>query len=226
MEGLGPVDLFATKGVEYLIVIGFLIVLTAYWRLLSRPAPEPRAVRVERRGWFTLKDGVYFHQGHSWAAPAGGDVVSVGMDDFAHKLLGKPDAFRLPPVGSKLRQGERAWTVKIDSKAIGVLSPVDGKVVGINPAILDSPELANHDPYDEGWLMKVRVQDPARAAKNLLSGRLARAWMEATAERLREMRAGELGVVLPDGGFPVDGFARCLSPDRWDELAEQFLLIR
>jgi hypothetical protein len=57
-----------------------------------------------------------------------------------------------------------------------------------------------------------------------MSGDLARAWMAQTVERLRQMPAGELGVVMPDGGEPVHGFVRLLDPERWDQVAREFLL--
>ena len=239
MESL--VDPFATKGIEYLIAITFLLLLVGFWRVLSQPAGLARlpvgglaagaTFRPAPEGWFTLRDGHFFHQGHTWAAPDGegaeaSDIVKVGMDDFAQKLIGEPSAIDLPPVGSSLRQGERAWTVDVDSGSVSMVSPVDGVVLSLNPEVEDRPGLVSRAPYDDGWLMKVRVSHPEALRKNLLSGRLAKAWMEDTKERLRTFSSDTLGVLLPDGGVPVQGFARALSPDGWVELAEEFLLSR
>jgi glycine cleavage system H lipoate-binding protein len=232
MESL--VDPFATKGIEYLIAVTFLLLLVGFWKLLSRPAgltlrPIDRlipagAFRPAPEGWFALPDGHFFHQGHSWAVPEETDTVRVGMDDFAQKLLGEPSSIDLPPVGAELRQGERAWRVGVDSGSVTMLSPVDGWVLAVNPKIGDQPDLVTHSPYDEGWLIKVRVRDPEALPKNLLSGRMALAWMEDTKERVRTYSSATLGVLLPDGGVPVQGFARALSPDGWVQFAEEFLL--
>lgn len=238
MESL--VDPFATKGIEYLIAVAFLLLLVGYWRMLSRPAGLARpaaglvsgaALRAAPEGWFALREGHFFHQGHTWAAPesgtsdaAEGAVVRVGMDDFAQKLIGEPSSIHLPPVGASLNQGERAWKVDVDSGSVGMVSPVDGVVLSVNPEVGDRPDLVTHAPYDDGWLMRVRVRDPGTFRKNLLSGALAAAWMEDTKERLRTFSSDTLGVLLPDGGVPVQGFARALSPDGWIELAEEFLL--
>jgi glycine cleavage system H lipoate-binding protein len=230
MGDAGSIDIFATKGIEYLIVVGYLIVLVGVWNLLTSSSDQREAARATRQriarpsGWIELKDGFYFHQGHSWAVPVHGPAVRVGMDDFAQKLLGKPAAIELPDVGSSLKQGEPAWVVEVDSQRVDMLSPVDGEVTAVNRGVLDSPELVCGDPYGTGWLLEVRVPSPKRVFRNLLTGKLARMWMEATVEKVRSMRAGELGIVLPDGGFPVSGFARALSPDRWDEVAREFLL--
>ncbi len=225
-------DLFATKGMEYLIVIAYLVVLVIFWRLLQVPGglggvrrAVPRAAATVGR-WFDVRDGYFFHQGHSWALPDGGngETVRVGMDDFAGRLIGRPDAIALPGVGERLQQGERAWEISAEGASIPMLAPVDGEVVAVNAAVLERPELASRDPYENGWLLEVKVDDRDRLSRNLLSGRLARQWMETVAERLRLQQVGDLGYVLPDGGTPVDGFARALAPDRWDELARELLL--
>ncbi len=72
--------------------------------------------------------------------------------------------------------------------------------------------------------MKLQVENTKAAFTNLLSGRLARAWNEATVDRLHHLQAGELGLLMPDGGLPVDGFVRVLAPESWDELARDFFL--
>jgi hypothetical protein len=105
-----------------------------------------------------------------------------------------------------------------------MLSPVDGEVVAVNTDVVGSPMLVNSEPYDRGWLLKVKTPDPAAPARNLLSGTLARAWLDGVTERLRETRTGELGLMLPDGGFPVNGFARALDPEGWDRVARELLL--
>ncbi len=229
MQGVESVDLFATKGIEYLLVIGYLAVLIAFWRLMSLPTARPqpasrRAVARRASDWFDVRDGIYFHQGHGWAAPEDDNVVTVGMDDFSQRLLGPPAAIELPPVGVRLKQGERGWSLRLDDRSIGMLSPVDGEVVAVNEALQADPALVNADPYEKGWLMKVRLPRPESVRRNLLTGGVARAWMADTVEKLRTMRSGELGVVMPDGGMPVEGFVRLIAPEDWVEVAREFLL--
>lgn len=226
MEGMGAVDIFATKGIEYLIVIGFLAALMFYWKLLGQTEPDVAVVPGGRsgRGWFVAPRDYLFHPGHTWAAPEGDRVFRVGMDDFAQQLVGEPSALELPSPGQQLRQGELGWTVKVGSRAVRMLSPVDGVVESINPGVGGSPGIVNDDPYEAGWLVKVRVADPEQPRRNLLSADMARGWLDRAAEGLRTMWTQELGVALPDGGAPVKGFGRAMSDDHWDELAEELLL--
>jgi glycine cleavage system H lipoate-binding protein len=223
-------DIFATKGLEYLIVIGYLLLLMGVWRLLSPPklarALGMRSPRkpVASHQWFALPDGVFYHQGHGWAAPTEGDTVRVGMDDFAQRLVGTPDAIALPHVGERLEQGVEGWALQFGAERIAMVSPVNGEVVSVNPALGDSLDMVNADPYGRGWLCEVRVSSPRAAFKNLLSGDLARSWMHQVVERLRQMPTASLGVVMPDGGVPVSGFARVIAPDDWTNVARDLLL--
>jgi glycine cleavage system H lipoate-binding protein len=81
-------------------------------------------------------------------------------------------------------QGEKGWSLRAGSKTIDMLSPVDGKVVGINEGLLKSPENIGKDPYDKSWLLEVQAPKISANLKNLLSGGLARKWMEGVRESL------------------------------------------
>jgi glycine cleavage system H lipoate-binding protein len=222
-------DIFATKGPEYLIVIAYLVLLVLAARYLApAPVPQTAGARRARRGlsvpWFSLKEGFRFHQGHTWAAEADGEVVTVGVDDFAAQLVGAPDALELPGVGTDVRQGAQGWRLRAGDRTLAMLSPVNGRVVAVNQAVLDTPQLATDDPYGAGWLLKVRAPDQKLSLRNLLSGELAAAWMRQTVERLRALPAGGLGTVMPDGGVPVRGFGRALSQEEWDVVTREFFL--
>jgi glycine cleavage system H lipoate-binding protein len=223
---MGVTNIFETKGIEYLLVIGYLVVLVGIWWLLREPAPAAAVARQERRvgGWFTLPEEYCFHQGHAWAIPENENVVKVGMDDFAHKLLGRPDAVKLPQLGTRLLQGERGWEIMVGSTLVGMLSPVEGEVVGVNYEVVDSPEILCSDPYHRGWLLRVRVPEQRRSQRNLLCGNLAQAWLE---EQLRAMRV-DLGLVLSELGPPTGchGFAQAVAPDDWHEVASGLLLTK
>lgn len=221
-------DPFATKGSEYLLVCAFLPLLVWYWRMLRGPMdpavqPAPAVDRTGMGHWFELSPGAFYHPGHSWAAPGDKDLLRVGMDDFAQKLIGRPTRIVLPRQGERVVQGASAWQVQVDAKTVEVLSPVSGVVVARNDAVADVPGLVNRDPYGDGWLLDVWAETKPNLT-SLMHGDLARAWMDVTLEALRKRMSPPLGVVMQDGGRPVDGIARALSPDSWDEVARDFLL--
>ena len=156
--------------------------------------------------------------------PQGAELVKVGVDDFAQKLVGRSNRINLPKVGSRIEQGDVGWKLGIDAKTIDMLSPVTGDVVAVNKDIVKNPDLVNQDPYGKGWLMMVKPDNQRAAVKNLLKGKLAKSWMEETADILREKMGSDLGVVYQDGGLPISGIAKALAPDEWDKMASEFLL--
>lgn len=225
MESFRFVDIFATKGIEYIIVMAFLAAFIYFSRYLAyRPAAEKQGGAAGSMGYFRIPEGLFYHQGHGWLRPEPDSIGVVGMDDFAHKLVGPVDAVELPGVGARLAQGDKAWSLVVGSVKIPMLSPVDGEVVAVNPEALRSPAALGADPYGKGWLFKVRSPRIAADIRNLLSGKLARAWMENALGTLHPMNPEHLGPVLQDGGLPVEGLARILGGDRWDELARTHLL--
>lgn len=225
MEGIRFIDIYATKGLEYLIVIAFLAAFVVFCRYMSRPreaaamaAPGSDVTR------FRVPEGLFYHQGHSWLRPEQGSIGVVGLDDFAQKLVGKVDSLRLPAVGSSLTQGGKGWSLMIDSTPISMLSPIDGEVVEVNRAVERSPEILKDDPYGKGWLLKVKSPRMHADTHNLLSGKVARAWMENALDKLQPLHPDSPGPVLADGGLPVEGLARILGGKSWQDLARTHLL--
>ena len=221
-------EFMATKGIEYVMAIGYLLLLIPFWWLVARErgadAGAALAPVQAMRSWFNLPEGLHFHRGHAWAVPERDGLFRVGIDDFAQRLVGRADALDLPRPGTVVEVGTPGMKLKVDGHAVKVLSPVGGEVVETNPDALRDPRVVCDDPYGTGWLMKVRVPRPALALSNLLSGKVARAWMDEAAETLSSLMGPKLGPVLQDGGVPVSGFARELSPQEWPRIAEELLL--
>jgi glycine cleavage system H lipoate-binding protein len=232
MEGFHYVDIFATKGIEYIIVLGFLFILIYFWGRLNRQQTAAAAAgggkqtAISLVDWFHLADNYHYHQGHTWAAPAEQNSLRVGVDDFVQKLIGKVDKIRLPEKGSVLRQGETGFTFEVDGRTIPVLAPVDGEVTRINTELLKDTEKMQQDPYGSGWLFEVRPKDLKRNMSQLFTGNMAKAWLQHQVDRISELMTARMGVVLQDGGAIAPGFARELEPENWDDLTREFLLTK
>ncbi len=225
MEGFSFVDIFATKGIEYIIVMAFLAVFIYFSRYLGYRTPEPGTAAVGRPvSYFRVPEGYHFHQGHSWLRKEPNSIGVVGLDDFAQKLVGRVESVELPRVGYHVAQGEKGWSLVVDSIAIPMLAPAGGEVVAVNQEVLRSPDILSEDPYGKGWLFKVRSPRIEAETRHLLSGKVARAWMEDAIEKLRPANPENLGPVLADGGFPIEGIAQAIGGERWDKLARTHLL--
>jgi len=208
----------AVKAIEYLLAVSYLLLFIPFWRFVNGAT----VAQAFAMGWFQVPENVHLHRGHSWARTFGG-AVAVGLDDFAHKMIGPLDDVQFPAVGTSLRQGQKAFTVVADGKSFDVVSPVDGNVVAVNEVVRAHPADAVRDPYGTGWLLKVEPRWLTANLKNLVSGDTARRFLDAAAEVLAGRMSPELGVVLQDGGTPVHGIAREIDPEHWDTLVRTSL---
>jgi glycine cleavage system H protein len=173
---------------------------------------------------FRVPDGVMFHPGHAWVRADGPGLATVGIDDFAQQLVGPVAALNLPPIGASLEQGAQGWGLRADSKGVAMLSPVTGRVVAVNDALLTNPAVVNRDPFGAGWLMKIESPRLAADAKQLLHGRRARDLMSSSWDELSTLLSPQAGLVMHDGGAPLSGFARGVDEKNWDAIARRFLL--
>jgi glycine cleavage system H lipoate-binding protein len=216
---------FMVLGVTFLPVIGIFVgipVLGLAWHFLT-----PKAFVIERIAGFLVPNNLMYHRGHAWARVEANDIITVGMDDFAVKLLGSVDSISLPEKGAKVKQGSPGWLIEADSRAIRMLSPVEGEVVAINREVVNSPALAFGDPYGKGWLLKVTNSNPAANLANMVPTAMIGKWLEEIRETFSCLLRGQAAAGLhQDGGEPVSGLARAVDPQRWDDVAREFLLTK
>jgi glycine cleavage system H protein len=97
---------------------------------------------------------------HEWAALEDNNRVRVGISDFAQDALGDVVYVNLPDEGTEVRAGEAVGEVESTKSVSDIFSPVSGRVVERNQALMDSPELVNQEPYGEGWMVVIEMSDP------------------------------------------------------------------
>src|SRR5579859_2403743 len=184
---------------------------------------EPRMVPPVVAG-FEVPPNIRFHAGHTWALSESRDLVRVGMDDFASKLIGKIESIALPQRGRWVRQGQKIWTIFRDGKSVDMVSPIEGTVTDVNEAVVKNPELARKDPYGEGWLLTVQAPDSKINFRNLMGGSLARLWTESSALRLHSRMPAMAGALAQDGGVAVDDISAHMPDEDWATLTKEFFL--
>ena len=104
---------------------------------------------------------------HEWVR-TDGDEVTVGITDYAQHALGDVVFVDLPDVGRTLEQGDSFGAVESVKAASDIYAPVAGEVTAVNDTLVDSPEMVNAEPYEGGWLIKLRPRDLEADRGNLL----------------------------------------------------------
>ena len=88
------------------------------------------------------------------------DVATIGISDYAAGELGDIVYLELPETGSKVSQMDPIGTIEAVKTVADIFSPVSGEVVEVNEDVASNPEIVNKDPYDEGWFIKIKMNDP------------------------------------------------------------------
>jgi glycine cleavage system H protein len=103
-----------------------------------------------------------YHPEHDWAR-IDGDEATFGITWYAQDALGEVVFYEPPEVGAEVKKDSAYAEVESVKAVSDVYAPLSGEIVAVNDQLSDSPERINEDPYGEGWLVKVRLADPAEA---------------------------------------------------------------
>ena len=104
--------------------------------------------------------GLLYHLGHDWARIEG-DEATLGITWYAQDSLGELVHFEPPPGGHRLVRDASYGEVESVKAVSDLIAPLSGEVLEVNQAVVDAPEIANSDPYGEGWLVRIRLTEPA-----------------------------------------------------------------
>lgn len=119
---------------------------------------------------------------HEWLRVDGDDasLATVGITDFAQDELGDVVFVALPQVGTRATPGQAFGEIESVKTVSELFAAVSGEVVAVNEALADHPELVNHSPYEEGWMIRIRLSDPSEV-DSLLDAEAYRATLPAGA---------------------------------------------
>jgi len=108
-----------------------------------------------------------YTQEHEWVSLEEDGTATIGITDFAQSELGDIVYVELPQEGDALIQMESFGTIEAVKTVSDLYAPVSGQVLGVNPQLVDAPTLINESPYDDGWLLRVKLSDPGELEKLL-----------------------------------------------------------
>jgi len=136
---------------------------------------------MEIRG-YNMPEELYYEENHFWVKDEG-DVLVMGMDDFAQTLAGEIVFVQLPDEGKQLKVGKKF--AKIESgKWLGkVFAPVSGELVAVNEELETNPGLINDDCYGTGWIYKIRPDDKTELENLMHDQESIDKWLEAEIEK-------------------------------------------
>ena len=131
---------------------------------------------------FSVKTGYLYTRDDFWADVENSKAV-VGVGDFLQKVKGDVVFLETIESGTTVKQGQEIGKIETIKATFGILSPVTGRVVEVNPELESSPNLINEEPYGAGWLYRIELENIETDKKNLLQ---ADTYFELMKEKIAE----------------------------------------
>ncbi|KIX14921.1 glycine cleavage system protein GcvH [Dethiosulfatarculus sandiegensis] len=134
---------------------------------------------------YNVPEDLYYDENHFWVK-VDGDMLTIGMDDFAQKLAGDIVYVQLPDPGKKLKKGKKLAKVESGKWLGKLISPVNGVLEDVNDDLEINPGLINQDCYGEGWMYKVKANDVAELEDLIKGADAIEKWVLADVEKYKE----------------------------------------
>lgn len=156
-------------------------------------------------------DKLFYHRGHTWVRPESDGTLTVGLDELAHHLIGRPDTVELPAKGSEIESNGIAWRMYKNGHEIRVRAPIDGTVVSTGGA-------------EDEWYLKLRPRQPLDLG-HLLRQAEVPGWLSSELDRLQlQLSASKDQPCLADGGTLMPELMDALPAADWDTVLEATFL--
>ena len=134
---------------------------------------------------YNMPDELYYEENHYWIREEG-DLLLMGMDDFAQKMAGDIVYVQLPDEGKTLKKGKKFAKVESGKWLGKVNAPVGGELVAVNEELETNPGLINEDCYGKGWMYKIKPDDKGEVQDLIHGPEAVEKWVLADIEKYRE----------------------------------------
>lgn len=237
MDGFSYHDIFATKGIEYLIIITFLVLLIPFWIVLNKQNEIGRKIQKAlgflSAGILRIPQGLFFSKNHTWMHMEKSGSAMVGLDDLLLHITGEVKFSNHKNPGDMIRKGELLTEIDQNGKLLRILSPVSGKIMNLNSTINENPGILNEDPYGKGWIFKIKPSNWITETKACYFAEEATTWSATELERFKDFLAVSMKnyspepsmVILQDGGELTDHSLSAFSGEIWKDFEKEFLVL-
>jgi glycine cleavage system H protein len=235
MEGFSYHNIFDTKGIEYLVVIAFLLLLIPFWLLLNRKPKIGekihRALGILSANVLSIPQGIFYNKSHTWAFLEKSGSARVGLDDFLLRITGSVSIRQLKNTGQMVKRGDQIAEISRNGKSLPVLSPISGEILSFNPGLNTEPGLLNEEPYGKGWIYDIKPSDWVGEISSFYLAEGAIRWFNKELVRYKDFLSMNINkfqpensqVVLQDGGEISENSLSDLPPEVWQVFQNEFI---
>jgi glycine cleavage system H protein len=235
MEGYSYINIFDTKGIEYLVIIAFLLLLIPFSifieKKISFKSEVRRVVNLLSHSAIAIPQGLFFSKHHTWAYLEKSGKAKVGLDQMMLGIAGEMKVNPLRYSSEMIRKGDVLAEIGMNGKRLRVFSPISGEIIKINPLLAENALADSDGTTNHVWLYEIRPVNWKDDTNSYFLAEEATAWFKSELERLKDFLAKRSiheshqpsMVILQDGGelneIVMDDF-----PERvWKDFQTEFL---
>lgn len=235
MDGFTYNNIFETKGIEYLIIIAFLVMIIPFWIIINRRKVAGQQVRegsdLLSASILRIPLGLYYSRNHTWAHLERTGNARIGLDDFLLHITGSVSLKMLVNEGDPIKKGDRIAEISHNGKILLITSPLSGKIMETNSLLADNQGMLNEDPYGKAWIYKLKPVDWIKETSSCYMAESAVSWLQGEIVRFKDFMAGYLRknysenpeLVLQDGGEVLDQPLSDQPDEVWQNFGKSFL---
>jgi glycine cleavage system H protein len=233
MEQFSYVDIFASKGIEYLFVIGFLVLFIIFWKVLDKQTVEKIKTVLGTLTDSILKipQGILYGKNHTWVHMEKSGSVKVGINDLLQHITGEVTVSAMKEAGELIKKGELMTKIEQNGKTLEILAPISGRIEQTNESLMTNPEVLNLEPYGDGWMYNIKPDNWKKETKSFYFAEEASEWIKNELRRFKDFLAVSMkkhesdtyGIAYQDGGELIDHTLKDLPEDVWSDFQKEFL---
>jgi glycine cleavage system H protein len=235
MDGFTYHDIFQTKGIEYLVIIAFLLMLIPFWVIINKRAQIAGNIRkafgILTMDILKIPKGLFFSKNHTWTHLEKSGTARVGLDDMLLHITGDVKLRFLKNPDEMIKKGDFLADIDQQGKLLRIFSPISGKILVTNPLLADDPGMLNEDPYGNGWICKIQPSNWVEETRSCYLAEDAVKWSTAELGRFKDFLAISISkhspepsmIVLQEGGELSDKPLSAMPGEIWQDFQKEFL---
>jgi len=235
MEGFTYHNIFETKGIEYIVILGFFALLIPFWIILNKRVDLKKSVR-RLIGALTpsvvkVPQGVFFSKNHTWTHLGRSGTARLGIDDLLVHLTGDIRVVFFLKPGQLIQKGNLIANINHEGKLLRILSPISGEVTALNQSVKENPDILSRDPMGKGWLYSIKPNNWIAETQSYFLAEAATEWTANEITRVKDFIAARAAnnnadarqLILQDGGELRDQTLSDLPVETWQDCQNRFL---